>query len=525
MARARRPGDSPLPPSPVPPTRGPGASALGALLGARRFRLGAGSEIVARNLLLHGGEIAADAAAFIGHGRPPADSPSVSLGDHAGTLGPRSFGFVNNVGRVAALDAPLAALPRQGGLALVVPRRDALPDLGPLALSRGLGLSWIISVGDGDPAEALAFLAADAATVAIAVVLGVGADGATLRAALGAKPAVVLGGDELSRAVVRRSGAVAASSLDEWLARAALLDAGVEPGQAVSLIVVGGGRAFVESELRASGLEAPVVAVETPDEVSAAVRAAAGPVVLVAAGLPIVFDESVNDEGSEGRRVISVDLRHPEELRALLSALASPAVEPGGGRVPSRVDKELAQKVRDEVDSALSDHDAKRLLKAWGAHVTKQAPTPTPTGAVNLAKRIGLPVVLAVGAETRVVDSPAEVRRVAALMLPSTGSHSPLMVREHFAESPRARVRVAFEKGLGLVLRVGDACGLAPLTRIDAQALAAATLARRAADQRAVADLLIKVAACAAAEQATFDLEIYVGAEPAVITAKGELRR
>ena len=122
----------------------------------------------------------------------------MGLGSFAGTLGPRSFGFVNVHGQVAPLDAPLPSLPRAGGLGLVVPARDALPDVAPLALARGLGLSWIVSVGDGDPAEALAFLTADAMTSALGIVLGPGATGASLRAVLGAKPAVVWGGDALA---------------------------------------------------------------------------------------------------------------------------------------------------------------------------------------------------------------------------------------------------------------------------------------------------------------------------------------
>jgi hypothetical protein len=493
-------------PGPLPPTQGPGAGALSALLTARRFRLGAHSERVARNLSRHGGEVAADAAAWIGHARPPSEAPSVALGEHPGTLGPRSFGFLNNVGRIAALDAPLPELPRQGSLALVVPRRDALPELGPLAVARGLPLSWIISVGDGDPAEALAFLNADAATTSLAVVLGEGANGASLRTVLGAKPAVVWGGDELCRAVVRRSGSVAAASLDEWLARAAIHDIGVGP---VSVVVVGGGRSFVESELKAAGLKAKLTQVEDVAEIEEA-----GPVLVVASTLPL-----------DDRPFVHADLRHPEHLRALLAALASPPVEPGGGRTPARVEKELAGKVRAEAgDGPLGDHDAKRLLKAWGARVTRQAPTPTPTRAVNLATQIGLPVDLALGGETRVVGSLGEVRRIAALLLPSAKPEQPLMVREHFPDTPRARLKVAPEKGLGLVMRVGDACAICPLTRLDASALAAATLARRAADQKAVAELLIKIAACAAGENAALELEIYLSGEPCVLWARGTLK-
>ncbi|MCU1282926.1 MAG: hypothetical protein JWM53_6472, partial [bacterium] len=283
MARARKPGEAPL-----PPTRGPTDTPLYALLTARRFRLGASTERVARNLALHGGTVAGDAAAWVGATRPPEDAPSVGLGSFAGTLGPRSYGFVNVHGQVAPLDAPLPSLPRLGSLALVVPARDALPDVAPLALARGLGVSWIVSVGDGDPAETLAFLTADAMTSALGVVLGPGASGASLRAVLGAKPAVVWGGDALCRAVARRAGAVVVDGgLSAFLAHVQLFDAGVEPGAAVEVIVVGGGRAYVDDEVRAVSLDAKVVAVDerAPDELDAAIAAAAAahrPVVLVA---------------------------------------------------------------------------------------------------------------------------------------------------------------------------------------------------------------------------------------------------
>lgn len=523
MARARHPGQAPL-----PPTRGPTDTPLYALLTARRFRLGAATERVAANLGRHGGVIAADAAAWIGAARPPEDAPSVGLGTFAGTLGPRSFGFVNVRGQVAPLDAPLPALPRAGGLALVVPARDALPDVGPLALARGLGLSWIVSVGDGDPAETIAFLNADAMTGSLGLVLGAGASGASLRGVLGAKPAVVWGGDALCRAVARRAGAVVvegAGGLSSFLAHVQLYDAAVEPGAPVEVVVVGGGRAYVEDEVRAVALDARVVAVDerAPEELEAAIGAAAAarrPVVLVAGGPPAALPSV------DGVQLLSADLRHPEHLRALLGALAAPPPEAEAARSRPRVDKELAARVRAEVDGALSDHDAKRLLKAWGARVTRQAPTNTPTGAVKIAKQIGVPCLLATAGEERVAETIADVRRIAALLLQSVSDRLPsVMVRERFPEVPRARVKVAPEKGLGLTMRVGAACALVPLLRADAQALAAATPARRAADQRAVAELLGRIAACAAEEEVALELEIYVGAEPAVLSAAGELRR
>ncbi|MCU1283183.1 MAG: hypothetical protein JWM53_6729, partial [bacterium] len=231
----------------------------------------------------------------------------------------------------------------------------------------------------------------------------------------------------------------------------------------------------------------------------------------------------------DGAQLLSADLRHPEHLRALLQALAAPVAESESSRARARVDKELAARVRSEIDGAMSDHDAKRLLKAYGVRVTRQAPTNTPTGAVKLAKQIGLPCLIVAGPEPsveRVADNVADVKRIAALLLQTVDGESPsVMVRERFPEVPRARVKVAPEKGLGATMRVGNACALVPLTRADGLALAAATPARRSADQRAVAELLAKIATCAVDEDATLELELFVGAEPAVLIAAGELKR
>jgi hypothetical protein len=260
-----------------------------------------------------------------------------------------------------------------------------------------------------------------------------------------------------------------------------------------------------------------------PEALAATVRQAAGaarPIVLVAGGPPAALAPITDAQ------LLSADLRHPEHLRALLFALAAPPVEAESGRARPRADRELVARVRAEADTALSDHDAKRLLKAYGARVTRQAPTNTPTGAVKLAKQIGVPCLLSAGAEERVADTVADVRRIAALLLQEVDGNLPsVMVRERFPEVPRARVKIAPEKGLGPTMRVGTACALLPLTRADALALAAATPARRAADQRTLGELLAKIAACAVDEEVSFDVELYVGAEPAVLAAAGELKR
>lgn|GEM_PF-3156266 len=527
MARVRRAGGPPGGEGP-PPTQGPSSSALFALLSARRFRLGPGSDRVAENLHAFGGEVASDAAALIGYARPPADSPSVALGPHPGTLGPRSFGFLNVRGQIAALDGPVPAMPRQGRLGIVIPGREALPDIVPLCLDRALGVSFIVSVGDGDPAETLRFLAQERHTEVLAVVLGAGQNPASLRAVLGAKPSVVLGAEGMCRAVARRAGAHVVDRLDDWLALAALLDAGVELGGRARVIVAGGGKALVAAEIAAAGLSAELVAVDDERD-QAALEAAVTvdmPVVVVAGSgiLPLL----------PNARVLRCDLRHPEALRTLFRALAAPLpdLQPPHFEVsePSLRDKVRAE-IEDLIGAELGDHDLKRLLKSWSVRVTRQAPTNTPTGAQNLARTIGLPVLLVGGGETRVAESMPEVRQLATLLLQKQTELPSVLVRERFPDAPRAKVRVTSERGLGLMITVEeqgqradstlDAAAMVPLTEEDALRLAAAAGARRAGPERAVADLLLRVAAVADGERLHLELEVYVGAEPSVIEAKG----
>jgi hypothetical protein len=268
-----------------------------------------------------------------------------------------------------------------------------------------------------------------------------------------------------------------------------------------------------------------------PDELERHVEAArkAGHSLVLVAGVQPFSDLPAGfplPASSEELRVLGADLRHPEHLRALLGALAVPAERDVDTTARPRVDKDLIARVRGEVDGPLSDHDAKRLLKAYGARVTRQAPTSTPTGAAKVAQQIGLPVVIASATAERVADTLPDVRRVAALFLQSSSDESPsVMVRERFPEVPRARVAIQHEKELGLTMRVASACALLPLRKSDGESLAQATAARRAADQHAVADMLAKIAACAVSENAELELEIYVGSEPAVLAASGALRR
>jgi hypothetical protein len=106
---------------------------------------------VRSNLALGPAQLDPEAAVWISGGKVPPGRLGISLDDAAALLGPHSFGFLNNVDGIAPLAAPMAERPRLGRVALVVPRRDALPELPPLLEQRLLGVSWLISVGDGDP--------------------------------------------------------------------------------------------------------------------------------------------------------------------------------------------------------------------------------------------------------------------------------------------------------------------------------------------------------------------------------------
>ena len=136
-----------------------------------------------------------------------------------------------------------------------------------------------------------------------------------------------------------RDGPAPSSStggLSSFLAHVQLFDAGVEPGAAVEVIVVGGGRAYVDEEVRTAALEARVVAVDerAPEELDAAIAAAAEaqrPVVLVAGARPSALARA--GRAVDGVQLLSADLRHPEHLRALLVALAAPVAERGSGRL------------------------------------------------------------------------------------------------------------------------------------------------------------------------------------------------
>lgn len=545
MARARQ---AVAKKSPASEGRGPGARSapgrsphlsqaatdLAQLLRARAFCLSGEGPLIARvasNLETFGGQIDEDAAAWIGIGTPQEGRVALSLGESAGALGPHSFGFLNNIDGIAPLAAPFSQQdrPRRGHLAWVVPRRDALPEVAPLLSARGLGVSWLISVGDGDPAEVLRFLALDPATSAILLSLGRGARAQTLYEALGDKPIALLEPSSLPvrdscliRAVARRAGAVVTSQLEEWLAHAALLDAAAAPGAFVvepkarlktgssparrlraAVVVAGAGADFVSSEVhkvrtdRRAQLVVRAVDMDSAEgderaRLESVLRQAAldaQVVVLCGAG------EAIADVTAPGP-LLRVDPGQPERLRAVLGALASPPLV----AVPGRDDKTLESAVARErveavladlppplyvggavvCDEVLGDHDCKRLLHAYGVRVSRQAPANTTTAALRILGKLNLPVellpalspqadverVVAEEAQSRILcGTQAEVKRQATLLL----SRSPyVLLRESLPKSAMLRVQASKERGLGMLLR---------LIRVDAAGGRAVALA------------------------------------------------
>lgn len=510
-------------PAPPPQSGGPTDGALALLLRARRFAVSRDAETVRENLTTFGAELGNDAPVWIGRGRPPSGLPTLSLGEHEGTLGPLSGGFVNVLDQIVAWHAPLAKLPRKGKLAIVVALADDLPDVVVLAAQRELGISWVVSTGAGDPTAVLRFLNADRATDAILFAPSPDIDGRGLRAVIGAKPIALFGGSPLVQAMVRRGGGTVTDKLIDWWLAGELLREPRFAAPDARLGLLGGGAGFVRKTLADAGLARELHTIDSARELSAWVDA--GPPAIVLHTGPLPVDGALRD------RTLCLDWSSGEVLPALATLLHERNRAPVAAPLVT-IDRVLRDRVREEIDVELDDHEAKRLLKAYGARVTRQAPTNTPTGATKLARTIGLPVTLGRQGQERVCATLPEVKQQAALLLDLPPDEreqrlrlpASVMVRERVADAPRSRLRITFDRELGGVVRVGNELGILPLDASECLRLASATLARRAADQAQVGALLYVIARAAVEERVAFDLELFVGAEPMVVKADGRKR-
>jgi acetyltransferase len=151
----------------------------------------------------------------------------------------------------------------------------------------------------------------------------------------------------------------------------------------------------------------------------------------------------------------------------------------------------------------IGEHETKGLLAAYGVAITRQAPANTPSAAVDKARRVGFPVEIKpwghdVPTELegcpveRAVTSDARVRSafnavLTAVGRPASGApDSQVIVRETPPLGRDLAARIVRLPSLGwtVVLEVNGqvAAAPAPLRALDAQALAAAVVASRAAD-------------------------------------------
>ena len=532
---------------------------------------------VRSNLALGPAQLDPEAAVWISGGKVPPGRLGISLDDATALLGPHSFGFLNNVDGIAPLAAPMAERPRLGRVALVVPRRDALPELPPLLEQRLLGVSWLISVGDGDPAEVLRFLAHDPATTGLLLALGKGARPQSLLDCLGGKPAVVLLPPvhrdlALLRAVARRAMTRVTASFEEWLAHGALLDAGfgqASPGRTVarrslakpartSVLVFGAGADLVQREL-ASLRMAPPLRVDADDALAveqALGRAAEQSELLILCGARQQLLQL-----RPPRPAVLLDSSERDRLRALLQAVQVVTTPTGQhAQVVLHAERERLESVLGDLPpplyvagemvsrELLSDHDVKRLLHCYGAKVTRQAPVSTTTSALRVVGKLGTPVWVLPGlppgddvskvasAESKegvLCETQAEVKRQTSLLL---GQHEYVLLREVVPRGVSLRIRTTSERGLGPTLRVlpllpgGDdqsEAALLPLFADDAQAVARACvgLDGEPAVIESLATLLGQIAACVVEQQLEGDLVVRLAAEPVVLHAAGVLRR
>ena len=407
------------------------------------------------------------------------------------------------------------------------------------------------------------------------VALGKGVRPHSLMDSLIGKPAVVLLPTVhrdlgLLRAVARRSLARVTSSVEEWLAHGALIDAGFgaaanvrsgsrrnQPNQRrASVLVFGAGADLVQRELDALRMPPPsrVDADDTVAVERALQRAAEQSELLILCG----EREHLLDL-RPSRPSVLLDPAERDRLRALLLAVqtvSTPLAEHAPvviRAVRERLESVLADLppplyVAGEMvpSELLSDHDVKRLLNAYGARVTRQAPVSTTTSALRVVGKLGTPVwvlpglppgedVTAVSSveskDGLLCETQAEVKRQTALLL---GRYEYVLLREVTPRGAALRIRLRSERGLGFTLRVEPLLGdderseasLLPMFADDAQALAQSWISAGDADQvDLLATLLGQIAACVAEQKLQGDLVVRLAAEPVVVHAAGVLRR
>lgn len=315
---------------------------------------------------------------------------------------------------------------------------------------------------------------------------------------------------------LRAHGAVVTADIDTWLEAIVMLARfGMPRGPRAAVIAPPG--SWLEAQTLALIAEAEVAGTRAPQLVATKPTDAADVILFD----PVLGSVPAQFPGVHVPVIARAELGRGEPalygMRAALAAidvlgLAGERIAAGLGPAPSaerseleiddnRRDRQLAKLAR---GSRVGDHETKVLLAAYGVPITRQAVALTPSAAVRAARRAGYPVELKpwghhVPTEPagcpieREVSSDALVRRAFSAVLAAAGkapasSDSAVIVRE---PPPRGRhLAVQFVRlpslGWTTILEIPGASQFAacpaPLRKADANALAGALVASRAAD-------------------------------------------
>jgi hypothetical protein len=344
-------------------------------------------------------------------------------------------------------------------------------------------------------------------------------------------------------AFLRAHGALVLDDPDAWFEAAVLMAAhGAPPGPRLAIIAPPGGWLALSATALATEEDGrlPVhdPAPETPVPadlvlVDGRIDAPAPDRVGRALVVPVVARSELLPDG--GRTALV-------GLRAALAAAAAAGrhaerMAQGLGPAPVadarrlRVDRARADKALAGAGTTLGDHEAKLLLSAYGAAVTRQAVAATPSALVRYAQQLGWPVEIKAwdpgaaterdaGAVVTDVRNPPDARRAFAAVANAAGLAigAPVIVRQAAPAGRELSARVERLGALGWTLSAAlpgtgrPLAAPAPLRRADADEIAAALEASRAGDappdRAALAELLVRASFAAVAEDAVDGLDL-----------------
>ncbi len=251
----------------------------------------------------------------------------------------------------------------------------------------------------------------------------------------------------------------------------------------------------------------------------------------------VLTDASVEDPQAHRALAVTVGAFHDAEAKTpcLLGLAGALAAAEAAGHASRRIEAgqgpaDEADAPYDDIDEArfdrqleklhdrVGDHECKVLLSSYGVSITRQAVATTPSAATRIAKKAGYPVQIKAwgpnmpsepdGALVLTdVQTAADVRRAFSAVCAQTNSEA-VIIRETPPVGREVRIRIRTIGDIGPVCFLyqrgqrAPAAALAPLRRIDADAMARQVVASRVGDQDpdwgALADLLIHASHMAA---------------------------